>query len=46
LPQLAELLGELLALESDLRPDFVRQLRGLRIILDDPGIGRLFVCCA
>ena len=43
LPQLADLLGDLFTLESDFRPDRDKQLGGLRIILDDPDIGRLFV---
>lgn len=43
LPQLAELLAELFALESDFRPERDKQLRGLRMIFDDPALGRLFV---
>ncbi|WIM06086.1 MAG: GNAT family N-acetyltransferase [Candidatus Nitricoxidivorans perseverans] len=43
LPALADLLRELFALESDFAPDRGKQLAGLRLILDDPGIGRLFV---
>ena len=43
LPHLADLLGELFALESDFKPDRDRQLRGLRMILDEPAVGRLFV---
>jgi GNAT superfamily N-acetyltransferase len=43
LPQLADLLGELFALESDFKPDRDKQLRGLRLILDEPALGRLFV---
>lgn len=43
LPHLADLLGELFALESDFKPDRDRQLRGLRMILDEPVVGRLFV---
>ena len=43
LETLADLLGELFALESDLRPERNKQLRGLRLILDNPQIGRLFV---
>jgi GNAT superfamily N-acetyltransferase len=43
LPALAGLLGELFALEADFRPDRNRQLAGLRLILDHPAIGRLFV---
>lgn len=43
LDQLAELLAELFTLESDFRPDRDKQLRGLRLILDNPALGRLFV---
>jgi GNAT superfamily N-acetyltransferase len=43
LPQLADLLAELFALESDFQPDRDKQLRGLRLILDEPALGRLFV---
>lgn len=43
LPQLADLLAELFALESDFAPDRDKQLRGLRLILDNPALGRLFV---
>ncbi|MBI4937022.1 MAG: GNAT family N-acetyltransferase [Nitrosomonadales bacterium] len=40
---LAELLAELFTLENDFHPDRERQLRGLRLILDNPALGRLFV---
>jgi GNAT superfamily N-acetyltransferase len=43
LPQLADLLDELFTLESDFRPYRDKQLRGLRLILDNPALGRLFV---
>jgi len=43
LPQLADLLDELFTLESDFRPERDKQLRGLRLILDNPALGRLFV---
>ena len=43
LPHLADLLSELFALESDFTPDREKQLRGLRLILDEPALGRLFV---
>ena len=43
LPQLADLLTELFVLESDFRPERDKQLRGLRMILDDPALGKLFV---
>jgi GNAT superfamily N-acetyltransferase len=43
LPQLADLLAELFTLESDFQPERDKQLRGLRLILDEPALGRLFV---
>jgi GNAT superfamily N-acetyltransferase len=43
LPQLADLLAELFTLESDFHPERDKQLRGLRLILDEPALGRLFV---
>ncbi|MDO8206659.1 MAG: GNAT family N-acetyltransferase [Gallionella sp.] len=43
LPQLAGLLAELFTLENDFAPERVKQLRGLRLILDNPAQGRLFV---
>lgn len=43
LPQLADLLAELFTLESDFQPERDKQLRGLRLILDHPELGKLFV---
>ena len=43
LPFLADCLGELFTLESDFLPDREKQLRGLRLILETPGLGQLFV---
>ena len=43
LEALADLLTELFTLESDFRPERAKQLRGLRLILDNPQIGQLFV---
>jgi len=43
LPQLADLLAELFTLENDFKPEREKQLRGLRLILDNPELGRLFV---
>lgn len=43
LDQLADLLAELFTLENDFCPDREKQLRGLRLILDNPSLGRLFV---
>src|SRR5436189_1747316 len=43
LDELSELLGELFAQESDFRPDKDKQLRGLRLIFEQPNRGRVFV---
>lgn len=43
LPQLVELLGILFAQEHELTPDAVKQERGVRRILADPSIGRIYV---
>lgn len=43
LSSLADLLAELFLLESDFAPDRAKQLSGLRAILDNPALGRLFV---
>jgi GNAT superfamily N-acetyltransferase len=43
LPQLTELLMELFALEGDFVPDPVKQTRGLRLLLEAPNRGRIFV---
>jgi GNAT superfamily N-acetyltransferase len=43
LPAMADLLHELFTLESDFVPERQRQLRGLKMILDTPAVGRLFV---
>lgn len=43
LPALADLLHELFTLEADFRPERARQLAGLKLILDTPALGRLFV---
>ncbi|HLP98843.1 MAG TPA: hypothetical protein VK149_10390 [Sideroxyarcus sp.] len=43
LPQMAGLLAELFTLEQDFRPDREKQMRGLRTILDEPELGKLFV---
>ena len=40
---MADLLTELFTLESDFQPERDKQLRGLRLVLDNPQIGRLFV---
>ena len=43
LVSLAELLLDLFTLEKDFQPDQARQLAGLKLILDNPDLGRLFV---
>src|SRR5947209_13410386 len=43
LDELSEMLGELFAQESDFRPNKEKQLRGLRLIFEQPNRGRVFV---
>ena len=43
LPELAELLAELFTKEADFRPDQTKQLRGLKLIIEQPNKGRIFV---
>ncbi|MBU0621176.1 MAG: GNAT family N-acetyltransferase [Gammaproteobacteria bacterium] len=43
LPYMADLLAELFTLESDFKPDREKQISGLRTILDEPELGKLFV---
>ena len=43
LDELSGLLGELFSEESDFRPDKEKQLRGLRLIFEQPNRGRVFV---
>jgi GNAT superfamily N-acetyltransferase len=43
LEAMAALLAGLFTLESDFSPEREKQLAGLRLILGDPGVGRLFV---
>lgn len=43
LPAMADLLDELFTLEADFQPARDKQLAGLRMILDNPASGRLFV---
>ena len=43
LEAMADLLAELFTLESDFSPERDKQLRGLRLILENPQFGRLFV---
>ena len=41
--ELSGMLGELFSQESDFRPDKDKQLRGLRLIFEQPSRGRVFV---
>ena len=43
LDELSSLLGELFSEESDFRPNQEKQLRGLRLIFEQPNRGRVFV---
>ena len=43
LDELSEMLGGLFSQESDFRPDKHKQLRGLRLIFEQPSRGRVFV---
>src|SRR5436190_18497638 len=43
LPQLTDLLTELFNLEGDFTPNRAKQMRGLRLILEQPNRGRIFV---
>jgi GNAT superfamily N-acetyltransferase len=43
LPAMVGLLGELFVMERDFVPDAAKQERGLRLILESPAIGRIFV---
>jgi len=43
LPELTELLFDLFTLEGDFSPDRSKHMRGLRLILEQPSRGRIFV---
>ncbi len=43
LPLLTELLMDLFSTESDFHPDAAKQMHGLRLILEQPNRGRIFV---
>lgn len=43
LPELVELLYDLFSMESDFVPDRERQSRGIKLILEQPNRGRIFV---
>lgn len=44
LPQMVDLLYELFGQEGDFVPDRMKQEHGLRLILEQPNRGRIFVC--
>ena len=43
LPELTELLRDLFLQEADFQPDYEKLMRGLRLILEQPARGRIFV---
>jgi ribosomal protein S18 acetylase RimI-like enzyme len=43
LPQLTDLLHDLFSIEGDFAPNRAKQMRGLRLILEQPNRGRIFV---
>lgn len=43
LPRLTDLLTDLFSMEEDFKPDRAKQMRGLRLILEQPNRGRIFV---
>lgn len=43
LPQLVDLLIDLFTREADFKPDRAKQMRGLRLLLEQPSRGRVFV---
>lgn len=43
LPEMIDLMRELFTLESDFQPEHDKQLQGLKLILDNPALGQLFV---
>src|SRR6478736_9125245 len=43
LPALTDLLNDLFTMESDFVPNRAKQMRGLRLILEQPNRGRIFV---
>lgn len=45
LPALVDLLGILFTQEEDFHPDAVKQERALRMILESPQVGTVFVAC-
>ncbi|HUW49423.1 MAG TPA: GNAT family N-acetyltransferase [Sulfuricella sp.] len=43
IPALVPLLAQLFTLESDFQPDAAKQAAGLRLIVENPALGRIFV---
>ena len=43
IPQLADLLADLFSLGTDFTPNHAKQIRGVRLILEQPSRGRIFV---
>jgi ribosomal protein S18 acetylase RimI-like enzyme len=43
IPQLTELLVDLFTIEGDFKPDRAKHMRGLRLVLEQPSRGRVFV---
>ena len=43
LPELTEMLFELFSQEADFKPDREKQMRGIKLILEQPSRGRIFV---
>ena len=43
LPRLTDFLTDLFSFEEDFKPDRAKQMRGLRLILEQPSRGRIFV---
>lgn len=43
LPRLTDFLEDLFSFEEDFKPDRAKQMRGLRLILEQPSRGRIFV---
>jgi GNAT superfamily N-acetyltransferase len=43
LPQLTDLLFDLFSMERDFEPNRAKQMRGLRLLLEQPNRGRIFV---
>ena len=46
IPQLCDLLAQLFTQEADFQPDAERQVRALRLILEQPAVGRIYCATA